>query len=56
MKNVKQRPFYHWLSDNFGNFFPRLPERTQLFRRLKTQASWVGCFLAHPTVLGVADS
>ena len=56
MKNVKQRPFYHWLKDNYGSLFPKLPERTRLFRRLATQAGWVGYFLAQPTVLGVADS
>ena len=56
MKNVKQRPFYHWLKDNYGCLFPKLPHRTRLFRRLETQACWIGYFLAQPTVLGVADS
>ena len=56
MKNVKQRPFYRWLKDNYGRLFPKLPHRTRLFRRLATQAGWIGCFLAQPTVLGVTDS
>ena len=56
VKNVKQRPFYHWLKDNYGNLFPKLPESTRLFRRLQTQACWIGYFPAQPTILGVADS
>lgn len=56
IKNVKQRPFYHWLKDNYGHLFPKLPERTHLFRRLETQSRWTGYFLAQPTVLGIADS
>ena len=55
MKNVKQRPFYHWLKDNYGRLFPKLPERTRLFRRLQAQQDWTGYFLAQPTILGVAD-
>ena len=31
MKNVKQRPFYHWLKDNYGHLFPKLPKRSRLF-------------------------
>ena len=56
MKNVKQRPCYSWLRDNYGDLFPKLPERTRLFRRLEAQACWTGYFLAQPTILGVADS
>ena len=56
MKNVSRRAFYHWLKDNYGRLFPKLPHRTRLFRRLETQACWTGYFLAQPTVLGMADS
>ena len=56
IKNVKQRPFYHWLKDNYGDLFPRLPKRSRLFRRLQAQQDWTGYFLAQPTILGVADS
>ena len=56
MKNVSRRAFYHWLKDNYSHLFPKLPARTRLFRRLETQACRTGCFLAQPTVLGVADS
>ena len=56
MKNVSQRAFYHWLKDNYGHLFPRLPDRTRLFRRLRAKWDWTGYFLADFTVLGVADS
>ena len=36
IKGVGERAFYRWLSQNHGALFPRLPERTRLFRRLKT--------------------
>jgi hypothetical protein len=35
--------------------FPRLPERTRLFRLGKTPQDWTQVFLAAPTVLGVID-
>ena len=56
IKNVKQRPFYHWLKDNYGHLFSELPECTRLFRRLETQSCWTSYFLAQPTILGIADS
>ena len=56
MKNISQRAFYHWLKDNYGPLFPKLPERTRLFHRLAAKSCWTGYFLAQPTILGVADS
>lgn len=56
LKGASQHAFYRWLSQNFAHLFPRLPERTRLFRRLKTQRRTADRFLAEPTVLGVADS
>ena len=56
IKNVSRRSFYRWLKDNYGHLFPKLPERTRLFRRLEVQACWTGYFLAQPTILGIADS
>ena len=55
-KGVSQRAFYPWLRDNYGPLFPKLPERTRLFRRLQTQQYWTGYFLAEPTLMGIADS
>jgi len=36
--------------------FPRLPERTRLFRLFTTHHDWTQAFLAAPTVLGVIDT
>ena len=36
--------------------FPRVPERTRLFRLLKTHQDRTKVFLAAPTVLGVIDT
>lgn len=48
--------FYRWLSRNYTTWFPRLPERTRLFRLFDHHYRWAEYFLAQPTVLGVADS
>ena len=56
LKKVSRRAFYHWLADNQGRHFPKLPDRTRLFRRLEAKSCWSGCFLAQPTMLGQADS
>src|SRR5215510_13288740 len=45
------------LSDrDYRPLFPRLPERTRLFRLFKTHQGWTRVFLASPTVLGVIDT
>ena len=56
LKGVGNRPFYRWLTRDFRPLFPRLPERTRLFRLLKTHQNWTRAFLAAPTVLGVIDT
>jgi hypothetical protein len=56
LKGTSQHSFYRWLRRNFSYLFPALPERTRLFRRLKTHHRLTDCFLAKATVLGVADS
>src|SRR5215510_4953360 len=56
LKGVGNRPFYRWLTRDFRALFPRLPERTRLFRLLKTHQDWTQVFLAAPTVLGVIDT
>ena len=57
IKGVSRRAFYDWLRHNYGDLFPQLPEAhpplpppgsQSLLDRL--------CFLAPPTILGVADS
>jgi hypothetical protein len=56
LKGESTRRFYIWLNQNHRKWFPRLPERTRLCRLLATPADWTACFLAHPTLLGVADT
>lgn len=56
LKGVSARAFYRWLKRDWRSCFPQLPERTRLFRLLKTHQDWTGLFLADPTVLGVADT
>src|SRR5437762_8285896 len=56
LKGVGNRPFYRWLTRDYRALFPRLPERTRLFRLLKTHHDWTQVFWAAPTVLGVIDT
>ncbi len=56
IKGVGERAFYRWISQNHLALFPRLPERTRLFRRLKTHWKLTLRFLAKPSLLGIVDS
>lgn len=56
IKGVGNRAFYRWITNNYGAMFPGLPDRTRLFRLLKTHHAWTDFFLASPTLLGVIDS
>ena len=56
LKGVGNRPCYRWLTRDYRPLFPRLPERTRLFRLLTTHQDWTRAFLAAPTVLGVIDT
>ena len=56
LKGVGNRPFYRWLTRDYRALFPRLLERTRLFRLFKTHQDWTQAFLAAPTVLGVIDT
>jgi hypothetical protein len=56
IKGVGQRAFYRWIKRDYGDWFPGLPERTRLFRRLKTHWKWAQKFLAKPSLLGIIDS
>src|SRR5712691_3313538 len=40
LKGVGNRAFYRWLTRDYRPLFPRLPERTRLFRLLKTHQDW----------------
>src|SRR4029453_11352276 len=56
LKGGGNRPFYRWLTRDYRPLFPRLPERTRLFRLLRTHHDWTQAFFAAPTVLGVIDT
>ena len=56
LKGVGNRAFHRWLTRDYRPLFPRLPERTRLFRLFKTHQDWTQAFLASPTVLGVIDT
>ncbi len=56
LKGVGNRAFYRWLTRDYGGLFPRLPERTRLFRLFSTHRAWTFQFLAKPTLLGIVDS
>src|SRR5262250_1136420 len=56
LKGGGNRPFSRWLTRDYRPLFPRLPERTRLFRLLKTHQDWTQVFLAAPTVLGIIDT
>lgn len=56
LKGVSNRAFYRWLVRDHGDLFPRLPERTRLFRLFKTHRAKTFKFLAKPTLLGIVDS
>src|SRR5438445_10704565 len=55
-KGVGNRAFYRWVPHDYRALFPRLPERTRLFRLFTTHQDWTQVFLAAPTVLGVIDT
>ncbi len=56
LKGANTRHFYRWLKRDYLPLFPKLPERTRLFRLFKQYRALANEFLADPTILGVADS
>ena len=56
IKGVGNRAFYRWLKRNFEALFPKLPDRTRLFRLLRTHQTWTNRFLVSPSMLGVVDT
>ena len=53
LKGVGNRPFYRWLTRDYRPLFPRLPERTRLFRLLTTHQDWIQAFLAGQAHLAI---
>jgi hypothetical protein len=56
LRGQSQRRFYLWLVSNFRALFPRVPERTRLFRLLRHYRGWAERFLAEPGLINVSDS
>ena len=56
LKGVGERAFYRWVRCDYHPLFPRLPERTRLFRLFATHQDWTNLFLAEPSLLSVIDS
>jgi hypothetical protein len=56
LKGGSNRAFYRWLTRDYHALFPRVPERTRLFRLFQTHQALTQGFLATPTVLGIIDT
>src|SRR5919109_209619 len=56
LKGVGNRAFYRWLKRDYRPLFPRLPERTRLFRLFTTHQDWTQAFLASPTIAGLSEA
>jgi len=51
-----QRAFWRWLVRDYRPLFPKLPDRSRLFRLFNSHSHYVDCFLADPSLIGVIDS
>ena len=56
LKGVGNRAFYRWLKRDYHGLFPKLPERTRLFRLFNSHRQWVERFMAEPSLIGIIDS
>ncbi|MCX6032497.1 MAG: transposase [Chloroflexi bacterium] len=56
IKGVGNRAFYRWLVRDYQVLFPKLPDRTRLFRLFKSHRALTARFLAEPSILGVIDT
>ena len=46
LKGMENRALYRWLVCDYKHLFPKLPERTRLFRLFVTHQDWTNLFLA----------
>ncbi|MBX3000067.1 MAG: hypothetical protein KF893_16215 [Caldilineaceae bacterium] len=51
-----QRAFWRWLTRDYRPLFPKLPDRTRLFRLFNSHRHLIGEFMAAPSLIGVIDS
>jgi hypothetical protein len=56
LRGEGQRAFYRWVQKELSGLFPRLPERTRLFRLLQQHAHATQHFLARPSLFCVCDT
>lgn len=56
LKGRGQRAFYLWIKRDYKALFPKLPDRTRLFRALAAHHDWTRLFLEEATPLGICDS
>lgn len=56
LKGVGNRAFYRWLKRDYQAWFPRLPERTRLFRLFNEQCHWTQRLMAEPSLIGLIDT
>lgn len=56
LKGVGQRAFWRWLTCDHQALFPRLPDRTRMFRLFNSHRHLVDHFLAEPSLIVVIDS
>jgi hypothetical protein len=56
LKGVGNRAYYRWIRKNYKKFFPRLPERTRLFRLFNRHQPLAQRFMVEPSLLGLIDS
>jgi hypothetical protein len=56
LKGVGNRAFYRWLTRDFRHLFPKLPERTRLFRLFNSHRQWTERFMAEPSLIGIIDT
>jgi hypothetical protein len=56
LKGGRYRPFYRWLHDNLGKWFPKLPEQSRLLRLLRDYSRYTDDFLKKPSFFTVIDT
>lgn len=55
LKGCGNRAYYRWLWKNLRHLFPKLPDRTRLFRLFNSHRQWIDTFMAEPSMIGVID-
>jgi hypothetical protein len=56
LKGSGNRAFYRWLDRDYHPLFPRLPERTRLFRLFNEQQHWTQKLMVAPSLIGLIDT